>query len=200
MKIVNEFVKGIYKDNPVFRLMLGLCPVLAISNTVNNAIGMGAAATFVLVCSNLVVSSIRNFVPPKIRIPIYITVIATFVTIVQMVMAAFFPALNDSLGLFIPLIVVNCIILGRSEAFASRNGVFISVIDGLGMGLGFTLALIIIASCREILGSGTWLGMPLMGPHFEPVLLFILQPGAFLTIGFLLGLLNWLDNLRASTK
>lgn len=198
MSIVTDFTKGIYKENPVFRLMLGLCPVLAVSSTVNNAIGMGAAATFVLVCSNLVISLIKNFVPPKIRIPIYITVIATFVTIVQMVMAAYFPALNKSLGLFISLIVVNCIILGRAEAFASKHNVFSSFVDGVGMGTGFTLAMIIIATFREILGSGTWLGIPVFGSSFNPVLLMILSPGAFLTIGFVMAFLNWYDNRRAS--
>ena len=146
MSLSKEFIKGIYKENPVFRLMLGLCPVLAVSNSVNNAIGMGAAATFVLVCSNLVISLIKNIVPPKVRIPIYITVIATFVTIVQMVMAAYFPALNESLGLFISLIVVNCIILGRAEAFASKHNVFTSFVDGVGMGVGFTLAMELISS------------------------------------------------------
>lgn len=193
-----EFIKGLYKENPVFRLMLGLCPVLAVSSTVNNAIGMGAAATFVLVCANLFISLIRNFVPPKIRIPIFIMIIATFVTIVDLGMAGFFPALHKSLGLFIPLIVVNCIILGRAEAFASKHRIFLSVIDGLGMGVGFTIALIIIATFREILGNGTWLGIPLFGQNFEPVLLMILSPGAFLTIGLLIGLFNWFEHRRAS--
>lgn len=195
-----EFIKGLYKENPVFRLMLGLCPVLAVSNTVNNAIGMGAAATFVLVCSNLFISLIRNFVPPKIRIPIFIMIIATFVTIVDLVMAGFQPALHKSLGLFIPLIVVNCIILGRAEAFASKHRIFLSIIDGLGMGAGFTIALVIIATFREIFGNGTWLGMPLFGPNFEPVLLMILSPGAFLTIGLLIGLFNWFEHRRAGCQ
>lgn len=191
-----EFIKGLYKENPVFRLMLGLCPVLAVSSTVDNAIGMGVAATFVLVCSNFFVSLIRNFVPSKVRIPIFIMIIATFVTIVQLVMAAFFPALDKSLGLFIPLIVVNCIILGRAEAFASRNHIFLSVVDGIGMGVGFSLALIIIATFREVLGNGTWLGMPVFGTRFEPVLLMILSPGAFLTIGLLIGFFNWFEHRR----
>jgi len=196
MILGKEFAKGIYKDNPVFRLMLGLCPVLAVSSSVNNAIGMGSAATFVLVSSNFVISLIRNFVPPKIRIPIFITVIATFVTIVELVMAGFFPTLSKSLGLFIPLIVVNCIILGRAEAFASKNHILSSVVDGLGMGFGFTLALVIIATFREIFGNGTWLGISVFGPRFEPVLLMILSPGAFLTIGFLIAFFNWLENRR----
>lgn len=196
MNLIGEFSKGIARDNPVFRLMLGLCPVLAVSNSVNNAIGMGAAATFVLVASNIVVSIIKGIVPPKIRIPIYITIIATFVTIVQFVMAGFFPALNRSLGLFIPLIVVNCIILGRAEAFASKHSVLSSVVDGLGMGAGFALAMIVISTFREILGNGTWLGIPLFGSGFKPALLMILSPGAFLTIGFLIGFLNWMENRR----
>jgi electron transport complex protein RnfE len=200
MSLTGEFTKGIARENPVFRLMLGLCPVLAVSNSVNNAIGMGAAATFVLVASNIVISIIKGIVPPKIRIPIYITVIATFVTIVQFVMAGFFPALNKSLGLFIPLIVVNCIILGRAEAFASKNTVLSSIVDGLGMGAGFALAMIIIATFREILGNGTWLGFSLFGTGFKPALLMILSPGAFLTIGFLIGFLNWIENRRHVSK
>lgn len=200
MRTWKEFVKGIYKENPVFRLMLGLCPVLAVSSTVNNAIGMFAAATFVLVCSNIVVASIRKFVPAKIRIPIFIIIIATFVTIVEMVMEGFFPALYESLGLFISLIVVNCIILGRSEAFASKNGVFISIIDGLGMGIGFGIAMILIATFREVLGNGTWLGIRLFGENFEPVLLMVLAPGAFLTIGFLIAFINWFENRRSASQ
>ena len=197
MSTAKEFVKGIYKENPVLRLMLGLCPVLATSTSVNNAIGMSAATTFVLLCSNTVVSLIRNWVPAKIRIPIFITIIATFVTITEMVMAGFFPDLSKSLGSFISLIVVNCIILGRSEAFASKNNTFISIVDGLGMGLGFTIAMVIIATFREVLGAGTWMGFPLFGQTFEPALVMILSPGAFLTIGFLVGFLNWLDQWKA---
>jgi len=199
MTLGQEFIKGLYSDNPVFRLMLGLCPVLAVSSSVNNALGMGAAASFVLVSSNFVVSVIRKGVPQKIRIPIYIIIIATFVTIVDLVMAGFAPELHKSLGLFIPLIVVNCIILGRAEAFASKNNILYSVIDGLGMGLGFTLAMVIIATFREILGNGTWLGIPLLGSTFKPVLLMILPPGAFITIGLLIGMLNWVD-MRTKTQ
>ena len=200
MSIWREFSKGIIKDNPVFRLMLGLCPVLAVSSTVNNAIGMGVAATFVLVSSNFVISLIKNFVPPKIRIPIYIMVIATFVTIVDLVMQGFFPDLHKALGHFIPLIVVNCIILGRAEAFASKNNIINSIIDGLGMGFGFAFALIVIATFREILGNGTWLGFPVLGTGFEPALIMVLSPGAFLTIGFIIGFLNWLDHRKAVHK
>ena len=199
MSMTKEFIKGIYKENPVFRLMLGLCPVLAVSSTVQNAAGMGGAVIFVLLCSNLIISLIRSWVPIKIRIPIFIMVIATFVTIVDLVMHGFFPALHKSLGLFIPLIVVNCIILGRAEAFASKNAVLLSVIDGIGMGLGFTLALMLIATFREVLGNGTWFGLPVFGSGFEPVLLMILSPGAFLTIGLIIGFLNWIDH-RQSTR
>jgi electron transport complex protein RnfE len=194
MSIASVFSKGIIKDNPVFRLMLGLCPVLATSTSVNNAIGMGCAVIFVLVCSNFIVSLIRNWIPVKIRIPIFISIIATFVTIVDLVMAGFFPILHKSLGLFIPLIVVNCIILGRAEAYASKNRLLYSIVDGFGMGFGFTIALIIIATFRELLGNGTWLGIPILGSNFEPVLLMILPPGAFLTIGLIIGFINWLDH------
>ncbi|MBN1781730.1 electron transport complex subunit E [bacterium] len=196
MSFKKDLIKGIFQENPVFRLMLGLCPVLATSTSVQNALGMGSAVIFVLLCSNIIVSLVRNWVPAKIRIPIYISIIATFVTIVDLVMAGYLPDLHKSLGLFIPLIVVNCIILGRAEAFAGKNGVFRSILDALGMGIGFTLALTIIATFREILGNGTWMGVPLFGPSFEPVLLMILSPGAFITIGLLIGLLNWTDHAR----
>ncbi|MBN2102549.1 electron transport complex subunit E [bacterium] len=196
MQLMKEFIKGIISENPVFRLMLGLCPVLATSTSVNNAIGMGLAVIFVLFCSNVIVSLIRNWVPAKIRIPIYISIIATFVTIVDLTMAGYFPELHKSLGLFIPLIVVNCIILGRAEAFAGKHSVFSSIIDALGMGTGFTIALTAIATFREILGNGTWLGIPVLRTHFEPVLLMILSPGAFFTIGLLIGFLNWLEHYR----
>jgi len=198
MSMVNEFAKGIYKENPVFKLALGLCPTLAVSNSVQNAIGMGVAATFVLLCSNIIVSLIRKGVPKKVRIPIYIVVIATFVTIVDLVMAGFAPALHKSLGIFVPLIVVNCIILGRAEAFAGKNSVFYSFLDGLGMGVGFTFALTLIAIVREILGDGKLWGIPVFGSGFEPVLLLILPPGAFLTLGLFLGFFNWLDTKRTA--
>jgi len=197
MAVDKEFIKGIYAENPVFRLMLGLCPTLAVSTSVNNAFGMGASVIFVLACSNLVISIVRKIVPSKIRIPIFIIVIATFVTLVDLVLAGFLPDLHKSLGLFIPLIVVNCIILGRAEAFASKNGIFLSMADGLGMGIGFTLALVIISTFREILGNGTWLGMPVLGSTFQPVLLMILPPGAFLMIGFLIGFFNWLEHRKS---
>jgi len=197
MKIQKELTKGLIKENPVFRLMLGLCPVLATSTSVNNAVGMGLAVVFVLICSNIIVSLIRNWVPAKIRIPIFISIIATFVTIVDLVMAGFSPELHKSLGLFIPLIVVNCVILGRAEAFASKHPLFSAIIDGLGMGIGFTLALIIIATFREILGNGSWFGIPLLGSGYEPVLLMILPPGAFFTIGCIIGCYNAFEHHRA---
>jgi electron transport complex protein RnfE len=191
-----EFVKGIWKENPVFRLALGLCPVLAVSTSIKNAIGMGIAATFVLLCSNTIVSLIRKGVPNKIRIPIFIVVIATFVTVVDMVMHAYQPQLHKNLGIFVPLIVVNCIILGRAEAFASRNGTFLAILDAIGMGIGFTAALLAIATVRELLGDGKLLGFPVMGSGFNPAILLILSPGAFLTMGLLLGGVNILDARR----
>lgn len=193
MSITKEFFKGFYKENPVFRLALGLCPTLAVSNSVQNAVGMGVAATFVLLSSNVIVSLIRKGVPKRIRIPIYIVVIATFVTIVDLVMAGFAPELHKALGIFVPLIVVNCIILGRAEAFAGKNSVFYSFLDGLGMGIGFTLALVVIGIARELLGDGKLWGVPVFGQGFEPVLLLILPPGAFLTLGLFLGFFNWID-------
>ena len=193
MNIVNEFTKGIYKENPVFRLVLGLCPTLAVTSSVENGVGMGIAATAVLVSSNLFISLVRHMVPKKIRIPIFIVIIATFVTIVEMVMQAYNPALHKSLGIFVPLIVVNCIILGRAEAFASRNNVLLSVIDGIGMGIGFTLSLILISTIREIFGNGSFYGLPVFPSSYKPVLVLILPPGAFITLGYLIGLFNWFD-------
>lgn len=184
---MREFVKGLFEENPVFVLMLGLCPVLAVSTSCVNAVGMGAAATFVLVCSNLIISLVRRCFPARIRIPCFILVIATFVVIVERVLAAYQPELSRQLGIFIPLIVVNCIILGRAEAFASKNSVGRSIADGLGMGIGFTGALVLIAFIREALGSGKIIGMEIT-PGFEPMALMILPPGAFLTIGLLLAL------------
>ncbi len=198
MSVTKEFLKGIYKENPVFRILLGLCPTLATSNSIQNAIGMGAAVTFVLLCSNVIISLIHKGVPNKIRIPIYIVVIATFVTITDLVMAAFAPPLHKALGIFVPLIVVNCIILGRAEAFAGKNGVLLSLFDGLGMGLGFTFALTVVAIVRELLGAGTLYGIPIFGSSFEPMLILILAPGAFLTLGLFIGFFNWLEAKRSS--
>ena len=169
MKAIQEFTKGIIKENPVFVMALGLCPTLAVSTSVQNAIGMGAAATFVLVCSNILISLLKNVIPSKVRIPCFILVIASFVTIVDMTMEAYVPALHKSLGIFIPLIVVNCIILGRAEAFASKNGVFKSMLDGLGMGLGFMLAIMVISSIREILGTGALLNIHLLPASYKPM-------------------------------
>ncbi|MBN1562150.1 electron transport complex subunit E [candidate division KSB1 bacterium] len=197
MSVTSEFTKGLYKQNPVFKQALGLCPTLAVSNSVESALGMGVAVTFVLLCSNSIISLIRKIVPAKIRIPIYIVVIATFVTIVDLSMAGFLPALHKTLGIFVPLIVVNCIILGRAEAYAGKNNIGLSIIDGLGMGIGFTMALLLLGTIREFMGNGSFMGIPVMGPAFEPVLIMILPPGAFLTIGFVLGFFNWLENKRA---
>lgn len=198
MSVSKIFFNGIMADNPVFRLLLGLCPVLATSSSVMNALGMGVSVIFVLFCSNLLVSLIRNWIPPKIRIPIFIAIIATFVTIVDLVMAGFLPELHKSLGMFIKLIVVNCIILGRAEAFASKKDPFYAIIDAFGMGIGFTIAMVVIATFREVLGNGTWLGFPLFGTDFEPVLLMILSPGAFLTMGLIIGFLNWYDHWKSA--
>ena len=200
MKFTKVFSNGILNENPVFRLLLGMCPTLAVTTSATNSIGMGISATFVLVCSNFFISLLRNVIPPKIRIPSFVVVIATFVTVVQMVLEAYVPALYDSLGVFIPLIVVNCIILGRAEAFASKNSVFLSVADGLGMGLGFTLAITIIGSIREILGAGTILGFSILGTAYQPMLLMILPPGAFLVLGVLMGLLNMLQAKRKAKE
>jgi Na+-translocating ferredoxin:NAD+ oxidoreductase subunit E len=184
------FRNGLIDENPIFRLLLGLCPTLAVTTSASNGLGMGLAATFVLVCSNVVISLLRNFIPEKVRIPAFIVVIATFVTIVQLLMQAYLPALFEALGLFIPLIVVNCIILGRAESFASKNGVYYSLLDGIAMGLGFTIALIIIASFREVLGNGSIFGVDLFGSRFKPVLLMILSPGGFLSLGLIMAFVN----------
>ena len=190
MNAWKEFTKGFWSENPIFRLVLGLCPTLAVTTTAENGIGMGLAATFVLVCSNTVIAMLRGFIPKKIRIPAFIVTIATFVTIVDLVMNGYFHALHKSLGLFIPLIVVNCIILGRAEAFASKNGVLISIIDGFGMGFGFTISLVLIGAIRELLGNGTIFGAAIFGGSYLPLLLMILPPGAFIVLGVLLGLMN----------
>ena len=190
MSFMKELTKGIVKENPTFVIVLGMCPTLATTTSVNNAIGMGLAATFVLVCSNIMISLIRKITPDKIRIPVYVIVIAAFVSIVDMVMAAYLPDLHKALGLFIPLIVVNCIIMGRAEAFASKNGVMDSTADGIGMGLGFTLALILVSSFREILGNGTWAGMKVMPDIYNPMLMAVLPAGAFITLGLLMAAIN----------
>ena len=190
MKLGKVISNGIVTENPTFRLVLGTCPTLAVTTSAINGLGMGAAATFVLICSNLVISLLRNFIPDKVRIPAFIVVICTFVTMVQLLMQAFVPSLYDALGIFIPLIVVNCIILARAEAFASKNGPVASACDGLGMGLGFTLALIILGSIRELIGNGSIFGANILGASYEPMLLIVLASGGFLTYGLLLGLFN----------
>ena len=185
-----EFKKGITVENPTFGLVLGLCPTLAVSTSVGNAIGMGIAATFVLLGSNIIISAIRKIVPDVIRIPCYIVVIATFVTIVELFMKAYSPALSKALGIFVPLIVVNCIVLGRAEAFANKNTIINSVADALGMGAAFTIALIIIAAIREALGAGSIIGFVLV-KNYEPALIMIMSPCALLTMGLLIGFINW---------
>ena len=188
------FINGVLNENPTFRLVLGVCPTLASTTNAINGLGMGAAATFVLLGSNIVISLLRNFIPDKVRIPAFIVVISTFVTIVQMLIQAFVPALYDALGLFIPLIVVNCIILARAEAFACKNSVLHSAADGLGMGAGFTLALILIGMVREVLGNGSVFGINVLGAGFEPMLLAIMAPGGFIVFGLVLGIVNSIVN------
>ncbi|MFA4854068.1 MAG: electron transport complex subunit E [Candidatus Omnitrophota bacterium] len=194
--LVKEFTKGIIKENPTFVLVLGLCPTLAVSVSVANGIGMGIAATFVLLGSSVIVALVRDFIPDKIRIPCYIVIIATFVTIAELCMKAYSPGLDRALGIYVPLIVVNCIVLGRAEAFACKNSMARSFFDGLGMGLGFTLALILISGIREFLGSGQILGHVLI-KGFEPIFVFGMPSGALLVIGLLLGFFNLLKNRKA---
>lgn len=189
---------GLIDENPVFFQVIGMCPTLAVTTSAINGLGMGLSTTAVLVCSNIVIAMMRKIIPSKIRIPAFIVVIATFVTIIGMLLKAYIPSLDNALGLFIPLIVVNCLILGRAESFASKNKTLESAADGLGMGLGFTLSLTVLAAIREILGNGSLFGINLFGASFEPALLFILPPGAFLTLGFLLAGLNKLKNKKAS--
>jgi electron transport complex protein RnfE len=183
-----EYLKGLWDENPVFRQLLGMCPVLAVTNAVINGIAMGLAASFVLIFSSLVVSSIKKLIPNQVRIATYIVVIATFVTMADRFMAAYFPPISKALGPYVPLIVVNCIILGRQEAFSSRNSVGRSLIDALGMSTGFILALLILSSIRELLGAGTFLGYQVLGSWFKPWIIMILPAGAFLTLGVLLGI------------
>ncbi len=196
MTLGREFRKGFWKENAVFRLLLGLCPALAVTTSAENGLGMGLATTFVLVCSNIVVSSLRKVIPAKVRIPSFIVVIASFVTVVQLCMEAYFYDLYKALGIFIPLIVVNCLILGRAEAFASKNRLVPAVADGMGMGLGFTLALFVLGAVRELFGSGTLLGYAIFGSSYQPLLLMILPPGAFIAMGLLLAGMNLLDARR----
>ena len=188
---LKEVTKGIIKENPVLTLVLGTCPTLAVTTAASNAIGMGLAATIVLIGSNAVVSALRKVIPDKVRIPAYITIIATFVTIVQMLVKAFAPSIDESLGIFLPLIVVNCIILGRAEMFASKNPVIPSMLDGLGMGIGFTAALLLMGSIRELMGAGTWFGMEII-PALN-IVIFLLPPGGFFVFGMLIAFANKLN-------
>ncbi len=193
MTLTQEFRKGFWRENAVFRLLLGLCPALAVTTSAENGLGMGLATTFVLVCSNIVVSSLRKVIPAKVRIPSFIVVIASFVPVVQLCMEAYVYDLYKALGIFIPLIVVNCLILGRAEAFASKNRLLPAVADGVGMGLGFTLALFVLGAVRELFGSGTLLGYAVFGSSYQPLLLMILPPGAFIAMGLLLAGMNRFD-------
>ena len=188
MSQIKNFTKGFIKENPVFVLLLGLCPALGVTTSAVNGLGMGLATTFVLVMSNLVVSIVRNVIPDKVRIPSFILIIASFVTIVELVMQAYLPGLFDALGLFIPLIVVNCLVLGRSEAFASKNNIGSSLIDGLGMGMGFAFALTLLGAVRELLGAGAIFGFNML--EGDLMLAFILPPGAFIALGFLVAIIN----------
>jgi len=192
----DEFFKGVWRENPTFRIVLGMCPSLAISTSVVNGVGMGLAATFVLLGSNIMVSLVRNITPSKIRIPMFIIIISTFVTIVELVTEAYTPDLHKALGIFIPLIVVNCIILARAEAFASKEPLWYSIADAIGMGAGFTLALVLISGIREMLGNGTLLGVPILGLHYNPSIVMIMPPGAFLTIALLIGLMNYITRKK----
>lgn len=189
-KMSSVFLNGVLTENPTFRLVLGMCPTMAVTTAAINGIGMGLAATFVLIGSNTVISILRKFVPDEVRIPAFVLIICTFVTMVQMLLQAFVPLLYESLGMFIPLIVVNCIILARAEAFASKNGVLASAVDGAGMGIGFTLALTLIAGIRELIGAGTIFGVSVFGGGYEPMLVMILPTGGFLTLGILMGIIN----------
>ena len=219
--LMHELTKGFIKENPVLRLVLGTCPTLAVTTSVMSAVGMGASATAVLICSNIVISLLRKVIPSKVRIPAYIVVIASFVTIVQMIVKAFLPSLNDQLGVYLPLIVVNCIILGRAEAFAGKNSVIASAVDGLGMGVGFTMALCCMASVREIIGAGTFLSgaqnlLVLFGDNvlggfdgftlipqdgvITPMTIFILAPGGFFTFGILMACANRIAEKKGKPK
>lgn len=193
MKYINILSNGILKENPTFVLLLGMCPTLATTTSAINGMSMGLATMFVLICSNVVISLIKSLTPDKVRIPVFIVVIATFVTVLQMLLAAYLPSINDSLGIYIPLIVVNCIILGRAEAFACKNNPIASLFDGIGCGLGFTLALSLLGAIREILGSGSLFGFTIM-PETTNILLFVLPPGAFISLGYLIAVIKSVEN------
>ena len=191
----NNFRRGFFKEKAVFVLLLGLCPTLGVTTSAFNGLGMGLATTFVLLMSNIVVSIIKRYIPDKVRIPSYIVIIASFVTIVELVMQAYIPDLFAALGLFIPLIVVNCLVLGRAEAFASKNKLITAAIDGLGMGLGFTMALVMLGAVREILGSGSLFGLKFI--QGDGMIVFVLAPGAFLALGYLIVIINMINKKKA---
>ena len=191
-----EFLKGLWNDNPVLRMLLGLCPTLAVTNSAINGLAMGLATTFVLISSSILISLLRKVIPHQVRIASYIVIIATFVTVADKFLAAYLPEISKALGPYVPLIVVNCLILGRQEAFSSKNGVGRSIIDALGMGLGFVFVLVVLGSIREILGSATLFNLQVLGDWFNPWMIMILPPGAFLTLGLLIGLGNWLNERK----
>ncbi|MGN0558094.1 MAG: electron transport complex subunit RsxE [Acutalibacteraceae bacterium] len=195
-----NFLKGILKENPVLVLVLGTCPTLAVSTSVMSALGMGAAASIVLLCSNIVISALRNVIPDKVRIPCYIVLIAGFVTMVQMLVKAFAPSLDEALGIYLPLIVVNCIILGRAEMFANKNNILSSAIDAVGMGAGFTLALVLMATFREVLGNGTWLGIEIPVLADNHISIMTMAPGGFLVFGILMAIVAKLTGGKNSKK
>lgn len=198
--LVHEFTKGIVKENPVLRLVLGTCPTLAVSTSVESALGMGVAASIVLICSNIAISALKKVIPSKVRIPAYIVIIASFVTIVQMVVKAFAPQIDAQLGVYLPLIVVNCIILGRAEAFACKNSVLASAVDGMGMGVGFTAALLLMGAIRELLGTGTIAGLQVIPASVSPMLIFILPPGGFFVFGMLIACANKIADKKGLSK
>lgn len=196
MSYMKEFLKGLIKENPTLVTLLGMCPTLAITTMASNAIGMGAAATFVLICSNAAISLLKKYIPGQVRLPAYIVIIAGFVTLVGLVLQAYVPAVYDALGIYLPLITVNCIILGRAEMFASKNNLPASVCDGAGMGVGFTLALLAVGSVREILGSGKWFGIELYPDFVQPMTIFVLPAGGFFVLGCVIALVNKIANRR----
>lgn len=198
--LVHEFTKGIVKENPVLRLVLGTCPTLAVSTSVESALGMGVAASIVLICSNIAISALKKVIPSKVRIPAYIVIIASFVTIVQMIVKAFAPQIDAQLGVYLPLIVVNCIILGRAEAFACKNSVLASAVDGMGMGVGFTAALLLMGAIRELLGTGTIAGLQIIPASVSPMLIFILPPGGFFVFGMLIACANKIADKKGLSK
>ncbi|MBR6904875.1 MAG: electron transport complex subunit E [Bacteroidales bacterium] len=196
---LNILTKGFFKENPTLILVLGCCPTLAVTTSVGNALGMGAATTFVLLMSNIIISALKNVIPDKVRIPSYIVIIATFVSMIDLLIQGFLPALSASLGVFIPLIVVNCIVLGRAEAFANKNSVLDSALDGLGMGIGFTIALVLIGGIREILGAGSFLGFQFIPSEYN-MLIFVLAPGAFIVFGFVMAAVRYIVNKNEEKK